>query len=201
MNRILEELNAQGVAKPLSGYDLAKALDLFEFPTPVIDLIVDFYEPMSYGEIAEELFQQRNRWKNHPRTFSNDNYKLVESLNFHRGTYRNGYRVSHPDHNWGRDARPSMPLVRLNTQFDTFKDYWMKYRPWGSLNEIILGEASDCVQMERYRIGFFEVTGISNMDEEGFVAEGYRKINCEKILVLYESSEDSCYIRGHRESK
>jgi len=181
MNKILEEFNAQGVAKPLSRYDLAKALDPFEFPTLVMDLIVDFYEPMSSGEIAEELFQQRNRWKNHPRTFSNDNFSL-ESLF--------GHRVSHPDHNCGFYARPSMPLTRLN-------------RPWCSLNEIILGEASDCVQMERYRIGFFEVTEISNMDEEGYPAEGNRKINCEKILVLYESSGDACYIpvRTHRKTK
>jgi len=191
MGEILEELNAQGISKPLSHVDMGKTLDSFDFPTPVIDLILEFYEPMSSGEIAEELFQQRNRWKNHHRTFSNDNYKWGSLY---------GHRVSHPDHNWDYHYnRPSMPLARLNMPFDTLKDYWMKHRCWGSLNETILGEVSDCVQMERYRIGFFEVTGISNMDEEGYPAEGYRKINCEKILVLYESSVESCYIRGHFE--
>jgi len=160
MGEILEELNAQGISKPLSHVDMGKTLDSFDFPTPVIDLILEFYEPMSPGEIAEELFQQRNLWKAHRRTFSDD-----YDFNIHS--------------RFGRFSRDMLSC----------KDYWTKEPRCNfiQMGEIILGDASECVQMERYRIGFLEITRISDKDDALYLKEGWAEINYEKILVLYDT--------------
>lgn len=69
---------------------------------------------------------------------------------------------------------------------------------------------SDCVRLEKYRIGFFEIIGVCDM-EEGYedifrkkirdrgnsirenCGKGYRDIHYEKIFVLYETDVSDSY--------
>jgi len=116
MSEILEELRAQELLllNPTSRIDIKSALDLFEFPTYIKDLILDFTAPMLPSVMAQELFQQRKRWKNHDKLLS-----YVASCEWIEQEYRGyDYKLKRRFKR-GRD-RYSLSIY-LNENYD---DYW-----------------------------------------------------------------------------
>jgi len=201
LNEMLEELNMREPSQPI---DTKVALDVFEFPDFVRDLILDFIFPMLPGLLAEELFQQRHRWKTHNEMFS-DHMKISQS--------RNGklYNMEPED-----DSVFFVPRGK----FQSFEDYWTgltRHHQHSFMASIILAE-DDIMKLhsfnyiyrdwtiDRFRIGFFEIIGIydKRFYDPRFYdpfnklkSEDYRNIIYEKIPVIYDAYRPwTNYIHG-----
>jgi len=154
----------------------------------VRDLILDFTFPVLPGVMAEELFQQRHRWKTHKEMFS-DVMKISQSWN---GEF---YNMEPED--------DSDLIVRGRLQ--SFEDYWTKlsrHCQHSFMAAIILAgdDIMHCTEfyrdwtIDRFRIGFFEIIGICDKRTNKFddfsnklKSEEYRNITYEKIPVIYDT--------------
>jgi len=198
MSEILEELRAQELLllNPTSRIDIKSALDLFEFPTYIKDLILDFTAPMLPSVMAQELFQQRKRWKNHDKLLS-----YVASCEWIEQEYRGyDYKLKRRFKR-GRD-RYSLSIY-LNENYDDYwpngfrqytfqsiEDHWLSIREteryliqW--MAGILLGGNCEYTHyIDRFRIGFLQITGIINKRQTVRECEN---VSYEKIPVIHAS--------------
>jgi len=152
LSGMLEELTAQDLLKPITRSDIKIALNHFQFDPCVRDLILDFTEPMSFAMVAQELFRQRKYWKAHDEVFSYD-----------------GMDMKGPNY---------------QSRFRSINDFWSELEASGCLLASISGVLlqPDCESIDRFRIGFLEVTGIFHKKK----SSGCRDITYQKIPVMYD---------------
>jgi len=180
MSEILEELRAQELLllNPTSRIDIKSALDLFEFPNYIKDLILDFASPMLPSVMAQELFQQRKRWKNHDKLLS-----YVVSCQkrswFDREYALNVYLNEKYEDSW--------PNYFKIFPFQSIEDHWIGIRERRLYIRWIAGIflEENCEYIDRFRIGFLQITGIINRNQTVRECEN---VSHEKIPVIYASS-------------
>lgn len=198
LSEMLEELN---VPEPSQLIDTKAALDVFEFPNFVRDLILDFIFQVLPGLLAEELFQQRHLWKQNNEMFS-DVMKISQSRN---GEFYN------------MEPEDDSDLI-IRGKFQSFEDFWTilsTHCQHSFMASIILAE-NDIMKLhdfnhfyrdwtiDRFRIGFFEIIGIYHKHTNAWYdpchrmkVEDYRNITYEKIPVIYDTYRPwTNYFRG-----